>query len=251
MALTDHDSTGGIERFLKAGEEHGMQTISGVEISAEYSPGTMHMLGYFVDHAHEHLNERLRWIRDGREGRNHEILKKLNDLGCEITWEEVTSYAGEDVVGRPHFAQALLARGYVTDKDDAFKKYLAKGKPAYADRRRLSPADCVAVISEAGGVAVLAHPFTLRVDSDALRKLVEELAAVGLQGLEAYYSEHSREKFQEYVKLCEEFGLIITGGTDFHGEMTPDIEMGSGFGSMNVPDEIADKLRARWEQIRG
>jgi predicted metal-dependent phosphoesterase TrpH len=242
MALTDHDSTNGVARFIAAGEKEGMTTIAGVEISAEYQPGTMHMLGYHVDPDHKDLNEHLKWIREGREARNTEILHRLMDLGCHITWEEVSDLAGEDVVGRPHFARALINHGYVKDTTEAFKKYLAKGKPAYVDRRRLSPSDSIMLIQAAGGVPVLAHPFTLHLGKWDLRRELKQLREYGLEGVEAYYSEHKPDMVREYLKLAKDYGLIVTGGTDFHGETTPDIKLGRGFGSLEIPDSLVADL---------
>ena len=211
IALTDHDSTTGVPRFLAACEKQKVRGISGVEISADVKHGTMHILGYFIDPAHAGLEETLHRIRDGREIRNREILRKLNALGLALTWDEVASLAGEDVVGRPHFAQALQARGYVTKREAAFDLYLAKGKPGYADRFRLLPADGVKAIRHAGGIAVLSHPFTLDLDRNALQKCVAELKEKGLQGVEVFYPEHTAEMTQQYVKLARDLNLLATG----------------------------------------
>lgn len=245
LALTDHDTTAGVPRFVAAANDVGIRPVAGVEISADFKGGTMHMLGYLLDPAAAELNDRLKWMRDGRETRNAEILKKLQALGFSITWEEVASYAGEDVVGRPHFAQALLAKAYVSDKNEAFDKYLGKGKAAYVDRCRLTAEDAVLLIRSAGGVPVLAHPFTLNLGSDALDKLLGELRAKGLGGIETYYSEHTREMEQLYLKLGAKHDLVPTGGSDFHGDMTPDIKLGRGFGSLKVPADTIDRLEAR------
>lgn len=245
IALTDHDTTAGVPRFLAAGEEHSVRAISGVEISADFKGGTMHMLGYFVDPAHRALNEKLEWIREGRKARNAEVLEKLHKLGFGITWEDVKSYAGDEVVGRPHFAQALQARGCVASKDEAFDRYLGKGKPAYAERRRLTPEDSLQLIIGAGGVPVLAHPFTLNINSQKLRDLVKDLASKGLQGIEVYYSEHTAPMVKHYLGLTKKFGLVATGGSDFHGALTPDIRLGRGFGNLDVPDAVVDALAAR------
>jgi predicted metal-dependent phosphoesterase TrpH len=245
VALTDHDTTAGLPRFLKAAEGRKVRAIAGVEISADFSPGTMHMLGYFIRPDDLPFEERLVWIREGREKRNAEILEKLNALGFKIAWEEVAQHAGADVVGRPHFAQVLLDRGIVKTKDEAFDRYLGKGKPAYAERRRFSTEDSIALIRAAGGVAVLAHPFTLGLDDAGLRALVGRLAGQGLGGIEVYYSEHSSGLQQAYSRLADEFGLVATGGSDFHGALAPDIKLGSGFGGLRVPDEVVEKLEAR------
>ncbi|MBP7830753.1 MAG: PHP domain-containing protein [Kiritimatiellae bacterium] len=245
VALTDHDTTAGLPRFLKAAEGRPVRAIPGVEISADFSPGTMHMLGYFIRPDDAVLEERLAWIREGRDKRNAEILAKLNALGFGIEWNDVAKHAGADVVGRPHFAQVLLERGIVKTKDEAFDQYLGKGRAAYAERRRFSTEDSIALIRAAGGVAVLAHPFTLGLDDARLRELVQRLAGQGLGGLEVYYSEHSANLQQAYMKLAQDFGLVATGGSDFHGALAPDIKLGSGFGGLRVPDEVVEKLEAR------
>jgi predicted metal-dependent phosphoesterase TrpH len=245
IALTDHDGTHGLPRFLAAAQSTPLRAIPGVEISADFHGGTMHMLGYYIRHDDAVLNEHLEWIRNGREMRNAEILHKLNALGCHITWEQVVAFAGEDVVGRPHFAQAMIANGFVNDKDEAFDKYLGRGKPAYADRRRLSPSASVKLIRDAGGVPVLAHPFTLNLDYQKLHTLLIELRAAGLEGLEVFYPEHNANMQREYQNLAKDMNLVATGGSDFHGSMSPDIRMGFGFGSLRVPDDIVARLEAR------
>ena len=245
VALTDHDTTAGVPRFLKAAEGRPLRAIPGVEISADVKAGTMHMLGYFMDLETSSLNDQLKWIREGREMRNAEILEKLRKLGLSITWDEVKSYAGDDVVGRPQFAKALLAHGYARNWDDAFDRYLGKGKAAYAERRRLTPEDSIGLIVAAKGVPVLAHPFTLDLSADALRKMVGDLRAQGLQGMEVFYSEHTPEMQARYLQLTQEFGLVATVGSDFHGSMTPDIKLGRGFGSLKIAVDIVDQLLAR------
>ena len=251
MALTDHDCTDGIDRFLAAcaktvdGDNGGLVGIAGVELSADVDKGTMHILGYCMDHKDVAFQEALLKIREGRSDRNLKIVKRLNDLGLELTWDEVAAFAGEDVVGRPHFAMALIARGYVKTKQQAFDQYLANGKPGYVDRFRFSPSDSIDAILGAGGVPVLAHPSTLGLSSRDLRKLIGELKEQGLGGLEVYYSEHSPEVRRRYGKWAKEFGLLAVGGSDFHGALNPKINIGVGFGALNVPDEIAVELRRR------
>ncbi len=245
MALTDHDTTEGVPRFLAAGAAEGLAVCPGVEISAEYNPGTMHVLGYFLDTQNPALMDALVNIRDGRRIRNLKIIEQLRALGCAITFEECAAEAGGDVVGRPHIALILERKGYVKNKDEAFEKYLAKGKPGYVPRFRLLPSDCVKIIRDAGGVAVLAHPFTLQLKPDTLRQLVSDLVAVGLGGIEVFYSEHKDAQTRQYAALVAEFGLVATGGSDYHGRITPDIKLGRGFGGLNVPDAAFEQLKKR------
>lgn len=245
VALTDHDGTTGVQLFLDACREEGVRGISGVEISVDFKSGTMHMLGYFLDHRSADLESALARLRGGREDRNHEILARLNRLGIALAWDEVAAYAEEDVVGRPHFAQALISRGYVKTKDEAFDRYLGKGKAAYVERYRLSAEESVRMIRRAGGVPVLAHPFTLGLHRNGLRELVGELRAVGLGGIESYYSEHDEEQVKICLSLARELDLAVSGGSDFHGAGNPDIHMGRGFGNLCVPDDLVDELYAR------
>ena len=244
IALTDHDTTDGIPYFMDACERLGISGVAGVEISVYSDTGTMHMLGYFVDITNAALQSVLLNIRNGRERRNREILEKLCGLGMELEWSEIEALAGDgDVIGRPHFAQAMIARGYVANKDEVFDLWLGRGKPAYADRFRLSSADGIACIKAAGGVAVLAHPFTLGLPFGKLRKCVAELAARGLQGIEVFYSLHNPELRSQYLTLVQEFNLTATGGSDFHGDMNPAIQIGRGFGSLIVKDSVLEELR--------
>ncbi len=244
IALTDHDTMAGLPRFAKAAVGRSVKAIPGVEVSAEFGEATMHMLGYFVDPDAVPFNELLTQIRGGREERNRLILRKLNDLGLSLTWEEVASRAGDEVVGRPHFAQAMIDRQYVKDKYEAFDNFLGKGKAAYVDRLRFSPELTVNAIVDAGGVPVLAHPKTLRLDRSSLRGLLEKLCAVGLRGIEALYAEHNPSEQAEYLAMAGDFGLVATGGTDFHGLATPGVRMGRGLGTLDIPDEIVPRLEA-------
>jgi len=245
VALTDHDGTTGVPSFLESCLREGIRGIPGVEISVDFKSGTMHMLGYFLDHTSRELEEVLLRLRGGREDRNHKILERLNALGLALTWEEVATFAGEDVVGRPHFAQALMAREYVKNKDEAFDRYLGKGKAAYVDRYRLTAEASVQMIRHARGTPVLAHPFTLGLKQNALRDFVRELKGVGLEGIEAYYSEHDEDQVRMCLGMARDFDLAVSGGSDFHGAVNPDIRLGRGFGNLCVPDDLADKLHER------
>lgn len=245
VALTDHDTTAGVPRFLAAAQRGGLRGVAGVEVSAEHHPGALHMLGYFFDPAHTGLQEKLARLRAGRTERNREILQHLHALGVELTWDEVHALAGGEVVGRPHFARALIARGHVKDKDEAFARFLARGKPAYAERFRLTPAASIQMIRAAGGVAVLAHPCSLKLGQKQLRALLVELRDAGLGGVEVYHSEHNAAQTKLFQRLATELGLALTGGSDFHGALTPDLKLGRGFGALRIPDELLHALEAR------
>ncbi len=245
IALTDHDTVDGTPRFVEACARGGITGIAGVEISADTLKGTMHLLGYFLDPEHAGLRDALAEVRDGRRVRNHRIVEELATHGMELTWAEVLTLSGGDVVGRPHIAQAMVKRGYVPSCNAAFQEWLGKGKPAYVDRFRLSPQDGIARIREAGGVAVLAHPFTLDLRFKKLRTLVSDLVGWGLSGVEVFYPEHGADRRQQYQTLAHDFDLVMTGGSDFHGDMNPSIQLGRGFGNVCVKDSVLDQLRER------
>lgn len=245
IALTDHDTVDGTSRLIAACAREGITGIAGVEISADTSPGTMHLLGFFVDPEHAGLKDALIEVCGGRLVRNRRIVEALGALDMETPWEEVAAQAGGDVIGRPHIAQAMVNRGYVPSCTAAFQEWLGKGKPAYVDRFRLSPRDGIARIREAGGVAVLAHPFTLDLRLKTLRELVAQLVGWGLSGIEVFYPEHGDARRQQYQGLAHEFGLVMTGGSDFHGAMNPAIQLGRGFGNVRVDDSVLVELRKR------
>jgi len=244
MALTDHDTVGGIVPLLAAAASSPVEAVPGIELSAECSHGTMHILGYFIDHTCSALLEKIERVQSGRVDRNMEILKKLNKLGYVLMWSDVEKQAGCDVIGRPHFAEALVARGHVKTRKAAFDLLLAKGRPAYADRYRYTASECIELIRRAGGVSVLAHPATIYLPDDELRELVKGMKEQGLGGIEVYYAEHKPENISKFRGWAEEFGLICTGGTDYHGDNSPDLKLGTGFGQLRVPDETLDQLKA-------
>ena len=247
-ALTDHDSIEGVGLFLKACEKESIRGVTGVEISVDYPRGTMHILGYFIDCNSKKLNEHIDKLKAGREARNADILKKINNLGMPLKMAEVASFAGEGNIGRLHFAQALVARGYVNCNQEAFDRYLAKGKSGYVERDRLTPRGGVEMIANAGGLAALSHPFTLELSPAELETQVGELVQAGLQGIEVYYPQHNPNLVRKYLALAQKYKLVATGGTDFHGAPMPDIKIGRGFGSLNVPDSILAELDARRNQ---
>jgi predicted metal-dependent phosphoesterase TrpH len=255
LALTDHDTTAGLAPFLEACAAAAdgaapLRAVPGVEISVDVTRGTMHVLGYFVRAGDPQLEPLLARIRDGRDGRNGMILNRLRELGMPLDAAEVESRAGGEVVGRPHIAQAMVARGYVRSTTAAFDRFLAKGQPAYCDRYHPPPKEGIAAIRAAGGAAVLAHPWTLEMTRSRLQSFVGELRTEGLAGIEVWYPEHSAEQRDQYLGLCREFDLIAVGGSDFHGAMNPALRLGHGFNGLGVPDSAVDDLAARATAVR-
>jgi len=243
IALTDHDTLSGLEEASGEAARIGIELIPGVEISAENDPGTLHMLGYFVDPSDAELVETLSWLRGGRDDRNHIILSKLAELGCPLEWDEVAALAGGESMGRPHIATAMVNRGYVSSFNDAFDRYLGKGAAAYTDRDKMTPEIAIERIRSAGGLPVLAHPQTLSLSDDELSDLLSRLTSMGLVGVEVYYYSHSEEETAFYTSLARRYGLIVTGGSDFHGPGMIETRLGVGRGNMKIPKSIADDLK--------
>jgi hypothetical protein len=242
IALTDHDTCDGIGEFLAASRDSGIETLAGVEVSAEFGDRTVHILGYGINPAHERLRTVLQKLVEGRNERNAKMIRKLQLLGIRIELQEVEAIAGEQVVGRPHFAQVLLRKGVVRTFDEAFDRYLARGRPAYFERFRLGPEETIALIAEAGGVTALAHPYYMGLSSDLVTATLARLKGAGLVGVEAYYTEHTEEETRLYVEIANRLGLLVTGGSDFHGAIKPDIALGWGRGSLRVPYALFERL---------
>jgi predicted metal-dependent phosphoesterase TrpH len=251
LALTDHDTVDGIAEAIAEAAREGIDFIAGIEISAQSpTPGTLHILGYGVDPA----SAALRSLTDGliadRDARNPRIIAKLNELGVAVTIDEWLAEAGGGVVGRPHLATILVRKGYATSVKNAFDKYIGAGAPAYVDRQRLRPSEALRLINDSGGLAVLAHPFQLRTGSDAeLERVVKDLVDLGLSGIEVLHSDHDDAWISRCEKLAAKFGLLRTGGSDFHGAAKPGVELGRASGK-RVPREYFDRLRERLSEVR-
>jgi predicted metal-dependent phosphoesterase TrpH len=249
--LTDHDTVAGVAEAAAEAAKVGIDFLPGIEISADFpQPATMHILGYGIDPQSPVLADMTRRLIEGRDNRNPQIIKKLNELRISITMEEVEREAGGKVIGRPHIAAILLRKGYVSSIKQAFDKYLAPGGLAYFDKERLSPREALEMIHQSGGVSVLAHPVQLRPLNDGeLERIIKDLKDLGLMGLEVIHSDHGPGHIEKYSKLADRFGLIKTGGSDFHGTNKKDIQLGIANGR-RVPRELFQALRERVAQVR-
>jgi predicted metal-dependent phosphoesterase TrpH len=240
IAITDHDTTAGLDEALEAARGTGLEVIPGVEISCDVPHEEVHLLGYYLDHHHSALQGKLRAMRDARLRRAKGMLANLEALGFPLPWEMVAELAGDGSVGRPHIAQAMLKMGHVASIDEAFDLYIGRNGPAYVERYKISPLEAVSLIKEARGAPVLAHPLKVM---HFLPSLVEG----GLVGLEVYYNGYSAEEIQGLADLARKFDLIPTGGSDFHGSDVPDAV---GMGGVRVPMESVERLRALVENMR-
>ncbi len=247
IALTDHDNMAGVPAFLDACREKGITGVAGVEISAALdesygNDSTLHILGYGLDFQNSQVRELLSRVLDGRSWRNDQIMIKLDDLGAELNWDEVEACAGEDVIGRPHIAQAMVDRDYVSTIQEAFDRYLAKGAPAYVDRYRLFPEEAIRMISDAGGLTFCAHPFTWISDEQRLERELAEYKEKGIVGIEAWHSDHTEEQVVALLRIAKRLDLMVSGGSDYHGKAKPLIKLGTGRGNLAIDDTHADTL---------
>lgn len=244
LAITDHDITTGVAEAVAAGQECGIEVIPGVEISALADNSELHILGYFFDRQDSDLLGHLKTLRSARHRRNPLIIERLQTLGIDITYDEVRALAGTDSIGRPHIARVLMDKQVVPSAKEAFDRFLAEGKPAYVPRELPSPAEAIRWIKAARGLAVLAHPTWVKAGEQSLLDLVRRLKADGLDGVEVYYSTHTARQTREYLSLAQQLGLLVTGGSDFHGLTKPDIEVGIGKGTLHIPVSLLSKMKA-------
>ena len=248
IAITDHDSIYGSKEALQAGIPPSLKFLTGIEISAAHptffpGSGSFHILGYCIRLDNQALNQALNRLRDARKNRNPKIIKRLNELGLKISLEDVNPTIAHGQLGRPHIAQVMIKKGFVKSMDEAFDKFLGAGKPAYVDKNRIGCEETIKMIRDAGGVPVLAHPALLNINEDfQLEELIQNLIKIGMRGIEVYYPEHSPEQMQRYRELANKYNLLITGGTDFHGSITPKIEMGTGKGTLFIPYKLYEEL---------
>lgn len=246
LALTDHDTIGGLEEAAAEAKRLGIEFVTGIEISCAYrSPGTLHLLGYCVDPHSPRLLELTRQLIDARDNRNPRMIQRLNQLGLEVSMDEWRQEAGGTVVGRPHLAAILQRKGYVKTRQEAFDKYLGQNGLAYVDKERMPPREALALIKQAGGLCVLAHPSQLACRNQAeLDSLVADLVELGLVGIEVLHSDHSSQQVQAYTQLAHRHKLLTTGGSDFHGANKKHIELGWVNGQ-RVPRRFLKQLLQR------
>lgn len=241
MALTDHDSIAGVEVALEAARGTSLHVIPGVELSADVPQAEVHVLGYFVDWRDPPFLSMLDRFREGRYGRAEKMVRKLAALGAPVSFERVKEIAGDGAIGRPHVAQALVEAGHVFTVAEAFDRYIGRNGPAYVERFRLTPEDAVALILSAGGVPALAHPREVT-------SYVVPLVKAGMLGLEVYYGSYDDLTRAAMLQLAQEYSLVPTGGSDFHG-LEKMAHLGR-LGEAEVPPSVVDRLREKAEQVK-
>jgi predicted metal-dependent phosphoesterase TrpH len=241
LGVTDHDTFAGYDKALPFAESAGVELVCGIELSTKLHDRSVHLLGYFL--SQDSMGGFREWILDmqaSRRDRNMRLVARLRELGFDITLAEAQA-RGRGLTARPHFAQVMLEKGYVSSIRQAFDEYLDESAIGYVYRREPTFAEGVERIRSAGGIASLAHP--VRVNED-VAAVMPELCDAGMNAIEAYHSDHTEADTELYLSLAGKYGLLVTGGSDFHGDIKPSVRLGTGCGNLRVPDDLIEKLRA-------
>ena len=234
ISVVDHDTTDGIEPAIEIAKTKNIEVLPGIELSAEYDGLEIHILGYLIDYKRKNLQEKLEFLRKNRIARIYKIVDKLKGIGITLKAEDIFDIARQGTVGRLHVARAMVKAGLVGSIMEAFQKYIGDKSPAYVCNFRFSPTDAIKLIKDVGGIPVLAHPYTLNKD-DLIPKFID----YGLMGLEVYYPEHTQGAVNLYLGLAKKHNLLITGGSDCHGNAKPEAKIGS----IKIPYALVEKLK--------
>lgn len=243
MALTDHDTLVGVKEAITAGNQHNMEIIPGIELSSTYYSKEIHIIGLYVDYKDKHFNEALEKIRVIRTERNLKVIEKFKEFGISISFDEMKELYGNAVITRAHFADYLLAKGYIKSRSEAFERYIGDNGPCFIPREKLTPAQTIKLINDAKGVSILAHPTLYHLGNDEMNKLLNYLCKAGLKGIEAIYSTYSIGEEIQIRKLAKENHLLISGGSDYHGQNKPHLNLGTGRGHLAVPYDVLTNIR--------
>jgi hypothetical protein len=243
MALTDHDTVAGVPEIVEAGKAEGIEIIPGVELSTFYDKTEVHIVGLYIDYTDETFKKELEAQRMNRHNRNIQICEKFNELGIKLDYEEMQKKYADSVITRAHFADYLLEKGYISSRNEAFERYIGSNGPCYIPRKKITPAQAITLIKNAGGIAILAHPVLYHLGKEQMNKLLDYLCDAGIAGLEAIYSTYTLGDELEMKRLAAQRGLLISGGSDYHGANKPYIELGIGKGHLFVPYSVLEEIK--------
>lgn len=250
FALTDHDTTEGLEEAIRYAADKEIEVIPGIEFSTEYQGKDIHMLGLAIEYDAPVFRDRIRAFVDSRILRNRQMCRNLAEAGIDISYEKLTAAYPGSVITRGHYSRYLLEHGYVKSMPEAFDRYLGDHTPYFVPRQKVTPAQAVQLILDAHGLPVLAHPTLYHLGKEALQRLISELKETGLIGIEALYSTYTAGETREMRQLAERNGLLVSGGSDFHGKTKPGLEMGTGYnGRLIIPYDIWEKLKEKREEM--
>jgi 3',5'-nucleoside bisphosphate phosphatase len=249
LSVTDHDTMEGVEEALLAGIKYGVEVVPGLELSVVHEQKSLHILGYWMDSGYGELSAALTVLQKARDHRNREIILKLRDLGIGASVEELAEISGVGQTGRPHIAKLLMVHGVVRSMQQAFEEYLKKDARAYVDRFAYSAEEAIGLIVRGGGIAVLAHPIQVDKTLHSLPKLLSVLKGFGLDGVETFYPTQSKKMRKKIRQVAEVLDLVLTGGSDYHGDIRPGTRLAGG-NNVFVPPELLDKMKVRLQQRR-
>lgn len=245
VALTDHDCVSGVPQAIEAGKELNIKVISGIELAAYYPNEAgveIHIVGLFVDCTNKNLLKKAEEIMENRRIRNLKMTERLTNLGFPMTYDELIEEAGRDSCSRTHYANLMLKKGYIKTKSEAFQKYISHGMPGFVPRILPSPQECIELITQSGGIAILAHPTLYGMNYGQIKAMAYDLQLMGLSGMEVMYSTYRSEQQREITRIANELGLKHSGGSDFHGLNKPDISLGTGRGNLHIPESFLNGL---------
>jgi len=240
ISVVDHDTVSGIGPVIEAAKIKDIEVLSGIELSAEYDGLEIHILGYLIDYERQDLREKLEFLRKNRIERIYKILDKLKDMGVRLEPEAVFDIAKQGTVGRLHIARAMVKQGSISSTHEAFQKYIGDKCPAYVCNFKFSPQDAIKLIKAVGGIPILAHPYSLNRD-----ELIPQFINDGLMGLEVYYPEHTQAMINFYLGLAKKYNLLVTGGSDCHGNAKPEVKIGL----IKIPYALVEKLREAQQNL--
>lgn len=248
FALTDHDTVDGLDEAIQyaaglSSEQGNIEVIPGIELSTEYQGADIHVVGLYIDYRSEVFRNKLEEFVDSRTARNRKMCSLLTQAGVPITYEELQAAYPDAVITRAHYAGYMLEKGYVKSRQEAFDRYVGDHAPCYIPREKITPAQAVQLILEAGGAPVLAHPILYHMSDDRLDTLVCELKEAGLMGIEAIYSTYTSADERSIRSLAAKYNLFISGGSDFHGANKPGLDLGTGYGKLYVPENLLVEIK--------
>ncbi len=245
FALTDHDTTDGIDEAMQAAEGQPVSVIPGIEFSTNYEGKDLHIVGLFIDKEHPVFRARLAEFLASRKKRNIEMCRRLREIGgIDIDYDTLRALYPDSVLTRAHYADYLMKHHYVGDKKEAFDRYVGDHCSCYVPREKVSPEDVVALLKETGAISVLAHPTLYHMSDARLETLVSHLKEVGLDGMETIYSTYTEGETRQMKSLAKKYDLLESGGSDFHGANKPTIDLAIGKGHLAVPDSVLEKIEA-------
>lgn len=243
FALTDHDTTDGLDEAINYAKDKPIEVIPGIEFSTEYEGRDIHIVGLYIDHHSDAFLNEIQTFRDSRIQRNIKMCQNLNEAGIDITYEKLTNEYPDCVITRSHYAKYLLNHGYIKSLKEAFDRYVGDNCKYFVPREKITPSQATKLILKSGGLPILAHPVLYHMSKERLDKLVAILKNDGLIGIEAIYSTYAPSDERDIRKLASKYDLCISGGSDYHGTAKPGLDLATGYGKLYIPEDILDKLK--------